>query len=96
MSEYRTRFTDYVDRKSADAGDMGGFVQISVSSEDGFKMTTGRDVALDVSDMPRFTPPVVPVRAALAPVVTDLGILGIGILLAFLGAFIAFLRYDVR
>jgi ABC-type transport system involved in multi-copper enzyme maturation permease subunit len=96
MSAYRKQFTDYVEKKSAEAGDMGGFVQVKMSSEEGFSITTGRDVALDVAEMPRFTPATVPLRAAIAPVITDLGILGIGILLAFLGSFLAFLRCDVR
>lgn len=45
--------------------------------------------------MPRFVAPTVPLRAALVPVVTGSGILGIGILPAFFGSCAAFVRYDV-
>jgi ABC-type transport system involved in multi-copper enzyme maturation permease subunit len=97
MSEYRQRFNDYAQKKQAESDDPGGgFVSITISSETGFKIGTGRDVSLDISDMPRYQPPTISYRAALAPMLPDAGILGIGTLLAFLGAFIAFLRYDLR
>lgn len=97
MSEYRTRFNDYAQSKQAESDDPGGgFVSITISSETGFKIGSGRDVALDVSDMPRFQPQTVTFREAVAPLLPDAGILSLGSLLAFLGSFVAFLRYDLR
>ena len=97
MSDYRTRFNDYREAKQAASDDPGGgFLSITVSSETGFKIGTGRDVALDVSDMPQFSPESVTFREAFSPSLIDIGILAIGILLTFMGSFLAFLRYDLR
>jgi ABC-type transport system involved in multi-copper enzyme maturation permease subunit len=97
MSDYRTRFNDYCAAKQAASdGPDGGLISITVSSDDGFKIGTGRDVALDVSGMPRFSPEGVTFREAFAPLIFDLGILGFAILVTFLGSFLAFLRYDLR
>jgi hypothetical protein len=46
--------------------------------------------------MPTFDAPHLTVAGAAAPVVTDAGLLALASLLAFAGAFVAFLRYDVR
>lgn len=97
MTDYRTRFNDYRDAKEAASdGPGGGYVSITIDSESGFKIGSGRDVALDVSDMPRFSPNPITFREAFASLVMDLGILGFAILITFFGAFLAFLRYDLR
>jgi len=97
MSDYRTRFNDYRDAKEAASdGPGGGFVSITFDSEKGMKIGSGRDVALDVSDMPKFSPESITFRAAFAPLILDLGILGFAIIITFLGSFLAFLRYDLR
>jgi len=97
MSDYRERLNEYVQQKQAESGDMGGFLSIQIDSESGVSIGTGRDNAgLDVSDMPRFDPPYVTLAESGAPIIPDVGILVLGILVSFLGSFIAFLRYDVR
>ena len=97
LNNYRTQFASYVEEKRAESGDQGGFVSITISSEDGLSIGSGRDdISLDVTDMPRFGPPVVTFAQAFSPVLVDFGILAIGILLVFFGSFVAFLRYDVR
>ncbi len=97
MSDYRTRFNEYRDAKEAASdGPGGGFVAITIDSDKGVKIGTGRDVALDVSDMPQFNPEPMTFREAFAPIVLDLGILGFAIFITFLGSFLAFLRYDLR
>ncbi|MEM6647212.1 MAG: ABC transporter permease subunit, partial [Bacteroidota bacterium] len=54
------------------------------------------DETIDASEMPRFVAPVESTAEALQPSVIDLGLLSLYGLLAFAGAFVAFLRYDVR
>jgi ABC-type transport system involved in multi-copper enzyme maturation permease subunit len=96
MSAYREDFSEYVQARDAETENQGGFVQIEISSEDGLKIGTGRDEPIDVAGMPRFQPPVVRFAQVLVPIIPDLGILSVATLLAFLGAFAAFLRCDVR
>jgi hypothetical protein len=96
LNAYRTDFLDYVDRKSAESGPTGG-VMISMSTESGLQISTTRDnEGLDISDRPMFRAP----EQSLAPVVAgaavDFGILGLGGLILFAGAFVSFLRYDLR
>ncbi|MCP4634729.1 MAG: hypothetical protein GY855_17510 [candidate division Zixibacteria bacterium] len=51
---------------------------------------------LDITDVPRFMVPIVSLAETVAPVVIDFGLLILYIFLSFTGAFVAFLRYDVR
>lgn len=97
MTRYREDLIEYAKMKGREAdGPGGGFIKIEIDSEKGIQIGTGRDEPVDVSDMPRFQPPTLNYAQVLVPVMTDIGILGIGTLLIFLGAFFAFLRYDVR
>lgn len=97
MTHYRDDLMEYAKMKGREAdGPGGGFVKVEIDSEKGVTIGTGRDEPVDVSDMPRFEPPTLSYAQVLMPVMTDIGILGIGTLLIFLGAFFAFLRYDVR
>lgn len=96
MQKYRTAFNAAVEKKREADGASGG-VQIRWSSDSGMKINMGREGgALEVSDLPRFTPPEISFAEALAPTIPDFGLLGIYTVLAFAGAFVAFLRYDVR
>lgn len=96
MREYRTRFTQYVEKKQKESGTQGGF-RITVDSDKGFSFSAPRDRGtLDLSDLPVFAVPVRTFDAAAAPVVVDAGLLALYSLLAFAGAFLAFLRYDIR
>lgn len=54
------------------------------------------ETTIDVSEMPVFTYQSPPVAALLREAVFDLGLLALYNLLFFAGAFVAFLRYDVR
>jgi ABC-2 type transport system permease protein len=96
MQNYRTEFTEYADKKQKKSGGMGGF-RIEFNSNTGVKIGSDRDKGtLDLSDMPKFTPPEHTYAAALAPTLIDFGLLGLYTLAAFAGAFVRFLRYDVR
>jgi hypothetical protein len=96
MSAYRADWSVFVEKRRAEASDQGGMLTVEVNSETGVQIGTGTDTPVDVSDMPRFKPPARSLAEAAAPLLPDLGILSIGTLLAFMGAFAAFVRYDVR
>jgi ABC-type transport system involved in multi-copper enzyme maturation permease subunit len=96
MREYRTAFTRYVERKQKETGGQGGF-RITVDSQTGFHFSAPRERGtLDVSDLPAFIPPVTRFGETAAGAVIDAGLLAVFSLMAFAGAFLAFLRYDVR
>ncbi len=96
MSRYRTKFVEYREKKQKENGGGSG-IRISLGGDDGFRLSTGRETgSLDLSDMPRFEAPDYPLSDALAPTVVDFGLLALYLLTAFSGAFVVFLRYDVR
>ena len=96
MRTYKDDFTEYAQAKLEESGDPGGF-RINIDSNEGVKLDFGRsDQTLDTSEMPRYSAPVVTAEASLAGSILDFGLLGIFILLAFAGSFMAFLRYDMR
>jgi hypothetical protein len=95
LSDYRTTYNAYRDRKQRESGSSGG-IRISFDSNTGVKIDAGREMALDLTDMPEFTHPRPAIGEVISAAVIDLGWLGIATLLAFAGAFVAFLRYDVR
>ncbi len=97
MQNYRTTFTEYVEKKQKESGGGMGGIRIEFNSNTGLKIGGDRDRGtLDLSDMPKFTPPEHTYAAAIAPTLIDLGLLGLYTLAAFAGAFVRFLRYDVR
>ena len=100
MSEYRQQFFDYVDIKNAESGETGG-IQISVTQDENGISNLSVDASrnrntLDVSDVPRFSPPTISLAEVVSPVILDFGILCFDIILAFALAFVAFLKFDVR
>ena len=52
--------------------------------------------ALDLKELPRFQPPKQEYSEAVAPSIIDFGLLSLFTIAAFAGAFVSFLRYDVR
>lgn len=96
MNEYRPLFNAYKERKQKEGGNSGG-IRIEVNSDTGVKIDTGREKGvLDLTDMPQFHYPEHPFQAAAGPALIDLGLLGLFSLAAFAGAFLRFLRFDVR
>jgi len=96
MNSYRTMFNDYVDKKAEDAGPAGQ-IMIKFSSEDGFDMSSfDSDESLDLSSLPRYQHHRRSFSESFSPAIFDFGILGIYTLLAFAGAFLRFLKYDIR
>lgn len=98
MRDYREKFNAYRDQKQKESGGgMHGGFRIEINSDTGMKISGDRDSgALDVTDAPKFEAPVHTFTAGFAPAVTDFGLLALYTILAFAGAFVAFLRYDVR
>lgn len=96
LSDYRSDFNDYVERKSEDAGPGAGAVMITVDSEKGFSLTTGRQEAIDVSDRPVFTHPVVSLTEIMPGVMINIAILLLMTLAVLVGAYYSFIRYDLR
>ena len=97
MRQYRTEFLDYVEKKKSESGVVGG-ISISIDSEKGLTIGDGRgkDATIDISDRPHFEYKDKSLKESLAPVTADAGILALLCLLIFAGAFVKFLKYDVR
>ncbi len=96
LRNFRDQFVEFIEAKQAEGGPSGAFT-ISIDTQSGLKIGTPRDQgALDVSQLPRFTPPQYPLMGAAAATVVDFGLLALYSILAFGAAFVAFSRYDVR
>jgi hypothetical protein len=74
---------------------MGG-IRISFDTNSGIRIDAGREVALDLSDRPQFEMVKASFADAMSTASTEFAVLVFGILLAVAGAFVAFIRYDVR
>lgn len=85
MQEYRTAFSTFVNAKRQEE-----------RMQNRRRFGGDSDEPLDLSEMPRFQAPDYPYTQAVAPTVLDMGLLSLYSVLAFAGAFGAFLRYDVR
>lgn len=96
MNRYRTEFIEYTEAKQRETGDVGGMM-ITMSSETGFSFGGSRETSgLDLTDVPRFLQPEKSVAEYFTPVIFDFGLLLFGIIAAFAGSFVSFLRFDVR
>jgi ABC-type transport system involved in multi-copper enzyme maturation permease subunit len=85
MQEYRTAFSTFVNAKRQEE-----------RMQNRRRISSGQDEPLDLTEMPRFRQPEHTYKEAVAPSILDMGLLCLYSLLAFAGAFVAFLRYDVR
>jgi ABC-type transport system involved in multi-copper enzyme maturation permease subunit len=96
LNEYRERFKEFVTAKQQESGPAGG-IMISITDEGGFEINHLREgPGIDYHELPRFTAPRLTYATALLPALTDIGVLAFYTLLAFAGAFVRFLYYDVR
>ncbi len=94
MFRYRESFKQYVDQKRKEEREER-IRQAKLGNT--ARPSTGTDAQpLDSSDMPRFIPVEESLVDVMQPSVIDLGLLSVYTLLAFAGAFVAFIRYDVR
>jgi hypothetical protein len=95
LNTYRTSFNQFKDRKQKASGNLGG-LRITFDTNAGLKIDTGREVALDLAEMPQFRQASLSLGETIALLPLDTAILAALTLLTFAGALIAFLRYDVR
>lgn len=96
LNDYRTLFNEYKEKKAKESGNSGGF-RIEVNSDTGVKIDAGRERGvLDLTGMPQFAHPSPSAAEMMRSAFIDLGLLGLFSLAAFAGAFVRFLRYDVR
>lgn len=93
MKQYRDQYTKFVQQKG---GGFGG-MRISIGrGSPGSVTREGQDAKVDINEMPRFQSPAYPLSEALAASLFDLGLLAVFNIVLFTGAFIAFLRFDMR
>jgi ABC-type transport system involved in multi-copper enzyme maturation permease subunit len=93
MKEYKAQYGTYVQQKG------GSGFNIRISSGRGSTssaMTGPTPTKIDVSEMPKFKDPAYTFGASIVGSMVDLGLLTLFNILAFVGAFVAFLRYDMR
>ena len=96
MNAYRTEFSEFADAKEEEQ--MRGLEREARFQGGGHRIRIfgGGEETIDASEMPQFTAPSQTMSEAIAPSVVDLGLLALYSIVAFAGAFVSFLRYDVR
>jgi len=93
MKEYKAQYTNYVQKKGGEG--------ITIRMSTGRGSTTGSMTGppqqkIDISEMPRFKDPEYSFGTSITGALFDLGLLSVFSILAFAGAFVVFLRYDMR
>ncbi|MBN1163595.1 MAG: ABC transporter permease subunit [Candidatus Krumholzibacteriota bacterium] len=97
IEDYRETFLQYTERKDRESGGGMGGININFDTEKGLSVQTPRDrKTIDIVDMPLFQPPLRSGREVLSDTLTDLALLVLYAAAVLGGAFVAFLRYDVR
>lgn len=97
MDIFRTEYTQFIQAKQAESGPGAGAFTIQIDTEKGVSIGTPRDqAAIDASQLPTFVSPSYGFSDAAKTFLLDFGLLLIFSIVAFGGAFAAFLRYDVR
>jgi len=95
MKDFRDKYNAFIEKKQKESGGFGGF-RISFSSKGGFSFDDGRGKSIETKDMPKFSYPKESVAAAILPAIIDMAIIIILSLGAFAGAYLSFLKYDLR
>ena len=93
MRIYRTAFSQFVEDKRVE--ERKKLLEQQRGQRRVMIFGSGNE-SLDVSELPRFEAPSHTFSEAIAPSVVDVGLLALFSVLCFAGAFVAFLRYDVR
>lgn len=88
MKAYRTSFTQFVEAKREEERRKNRNRRGRSNNDD--------QEPLDLKELPRFEAPKQEFAEAVTPSILDLGLLGMFSIAAFAGAFVSFLRYDVR
>ncbi len=93
MKQYKKQYSDFVSQKGP--GGMRIQIQSSRGSTSG-SVSGPPQTKVDVSEMPKFTDPTYSFGSAVVASLFDLGLLAVFNVLAFVGAFVAFLKFDMR
>ena len=98
MLAYRGSYTTYIDTKWR--GEQAEQAAVLAEQRRGggaaLSYAGAGNEAIDISDMPRFVATAESVSEVIRASILDFGLLTIFTLLAFAGAFFAFIRYDIR
>lgn len=86
MESYRTVFTDFVNEKRKQER----------LDNNRSRNSNQEPERLDLKELPRFKAPDHTFAEAVSPSIFDFGLLGMFTVVAFAGAFVSFIRYDVR
>jgi len=91
MKTYKAQYSKFVEQK-------GGGFGMRFSFGRGTSSVSGPDQAakINISEMPRFQDPVYSFGEAVSASLFDLGLITLVNILAFVGAFVAFLKFDMR
>ncbi len=90
MKAYRTSFTQFVEAKREEE-------RAKNSGRGGFGRNRNQEQEpLDLAELPRFEAPAQEFKEAVEPSIIDFGLLSFFSIAAFAGAFLSFIRYDVR
>lgn len=87
---YKEKFVEYVDRKVKESGGGMGGIVFSTGP------TQKPETPVDTRDMPAFRYQREPVSDTLGRVAVDLALMGLLTVVFFAGAYVSFLKYDVR
>lgn len=92
MKEYKAQYSTFSQQK----GGMFGFRISSGRGSSGASMVGAEEKKVDITEAPKFTDPDYSFSTALEGSLFDLGLLALFNVLAFVGAFVAFLKFDMR
>lgn len=96
MKRYRDEFTGLIKEKQDEHGISGGMT-ISITSENGVQIGRPKEGAgVDLSEIPEFAPPKRSLADVFNDVLFDFGLLSVLTFAGFAGAFVMFVKYDVR
>jgi ABC-type transport system involved in multi-copper enzyme maturation permease subunit len=93
MKAYKTQYSNFAMQKS---GMFNIRIQSSGRGATTGSMTTPPPTKIDLSEMPKFGDPPYGFAESVSASLVDEGLLALFTILAFVGAFVAFLRYDMR
>lgn len=97
IQEYKKNFLDYTAKKQKESGNQAGMFRISIDSETGVKISTGRNEgSLNISEVPKYVEPSYSLSHSLGAAIIDFGLLILFSLVTYAAAFFVFLRYDLR
>ncbi len=102
-SRYSEAFTDFPEaflaftKKKQEETGLTDRIHVSSTSDGKFNIDLPRESSgLDLTGLPRLTPPVITVTEAVTPAVVDFGLIVLASLFSFVVAFVAFGKYDLR